>query len=435
MLYELYSSVTQLGPMASAVVLSLCLVLVFKGRPEIAAALYLTIRAYGDHTWTIGGIAQTWIFLATMLGAAFVFYVKRNNFQWPANNRWIVPWLLSWWIWSSCLLFLNGSGLNKHLLKGFILWTLIPLPVMLVWLQKIERVASFSKAYVIGTMLGGFWLLRYISAECPSLMINPLIGAYGGGRLPIVNYHAFAYSYGISVVMLIGLFQLTKSRIMRGIYVCSIIYCFYFLYFSISRQTFAATVMVSILYLYWLLSRKYSLKDNSKLTSKIWIFMLLAIGAYSLFVFYHNSSVSFLRYSETMGEVASTMGIADRREFWVKAVQAIFDSYFVGTAYETGNVHNIFLSVLANEGMLGFIFMIGFLGFGFIQIRNVFIVSEFSEVSVWRMAFASAFISTLIHSQYSGDNISAPELFWAVLVLWYLNKGFDKKRLKNNEKA
>ena len=414
---ELFGSITQLGVLSSIVVLVFCLFLVFKGRLEIATGLYLAISAYGAHMWTIAGIAQTWVLLVTMFAASMVFLAK-NSFQWPINNRWIVPWLLIWWSLSLSLLFLNSAPYSRGWALSLILWTLFPLPAMLLFSGQAARVASFAKAYVIGTMMGGLSLLRYIYVEQPALMINPLTGDYGHDRLPMVNYHTFAYPYGVSIVFLIALYQLAKSRILRIFYICAMAYCFYFLYFSVSRQTVLATLVVSVVFFVWALNRKYPGKVNSGIGNKMWAYVLLVVGFYLMYIFYTNSSTSILRSADTLAEAVSNYGLENRLDSWQGAVQAIWTSHFMGTAYEAGNVHNMFLSVFANEGIIGFIFLVGFLLFSIKQMRNVWASNEKGVLSVWRMAFSCVFISTMIHSQYSGNNLSAPELFWSVAFLW-----------------
>jgi hypothetical protein len=431
MVDELYTSVIQLDALTSIGLLVLCLFLVFRGRPEIATGIYLAGSSCCI-VLKIGNIAQTWILLATMFGAAFVFYNKNNNFRFPKNDRWIIPWVSFWWIWSLVLLFFSGTSENKSLIQAFILGTILPIPVVLVYSQKIKSIESFSIAYIFITMIGGLMLLHYINVNYPVLMINPLTGAYGIGRLPIRNYHTFAYVYGISIIMLIALLQLTKNLLVRVLYICAIVYCLYFVYFSNSRQTIFTTLIVCILFLFWLFSKKYvelkGLKHNIK---KIRILLILAVITFMAYFLYESLPSVILRDAQ-IGDADSVFG-AGRVESWLRAIQLISDSYFIGTVYEAGNVHNLFLSVLANEGIVGFILLLGFLLFFFKQIRNIWSVKKINNVAIWRMAFCCIFLFTIIHSQFSGDNISAPELFWSAIFLWYSNKYSNVIQLKFNQ--
>jgi hypothetical protein len=424
---EIYTSVIQLGALTSIGLLVLCLFLVFRGRPEIATGIYLA-----GSSWCImlkiGNIAQTWILLATVFGAAFVFYNKNNNLQLPKKDRWIILWVSIWWIWSLVLLFLSGTSENKSLIQAFILSTVLPFPVVLLYSRKIKSVESFSMAYILTTILGGLVLLQYINVNYPALMINPLAGTYGIGRLPIRNYHTFAYVYGISIIMLIALLQLTKNLLVRVLFICAIAYCLYFLYFSNSRQTILATLIVCILFLFWLFSKKYvEIKGLKYNTKKVRMLLIIAIVAFMAYFLYKSSPATIFR--EAQGEYADTIVGADRMESWLRVAQMTPGAYFIGTVYEAGNVHNLFLSVLANEGIFGFILLLGFLVFFFKQIRNIWSVKKINNVAIWRMAFCCIFLSTFIHSQFSGDNLSAPELFWSVIFLWYSNEASSGRQI------
>ncbi|HAF96501.1 MAG: hypothetical protein A2X34_01305 [Elusimicrobia bacterium GWC2_51_8] len=414
---QIYSEAIQLNTVISLGVAILCLLLVFKGRPEISTGIYLA-----GMSWCvilkIGNIAQTWIFLATMFAAAFVFYLKEARFRLPKRDRWIIPWLLLWWIWTLTLLFFSIPD-NTTLIRAFILSTVLPIPVVLLYSQSLERVGSFSLAYVLTTVLGGFVVLQYIAANYSNLIINPLTGAYGMGRLPIRNYHTFAYVYGVSIIMLIALFQQSRHLITRIFYACAMVYCLYFLYFSNSRQTLLATFIACILFLYWLFRCNSATSNRLRHLTKGKVWLLSAIGGFTLWFVYAKNPVIVLRNFATATEAASSIGEESRFVRWSTTVQTILDSNFLGTAYEAGNVHNFFLSVLANEGIIGFLLMSVFFVFSFRQMKNVWSVKEISEVTIWRMAFCCIFLSTFIHAQFSGDNLCAPELFWSVVFLWY----------------
>ena len=429
-----YTSVIQLGLLPSIGLLVLCLFLVLKARPEIAAGIYLAIGTWG-HVLKIGNIAQTWILLATMFGAAFIFYKKNNDFQLPKNDRWIIPWVSFWWIWSLLLLFFSGALENRSMIYAFIIGTIAPIPVVLVYSQKINSIKSFSIAYILTTMVGGLVVLQYINTNYPFLLINPLTGTYGMGRLPIRNYHAFSYPYGMSIIMLIVLFQLTRNLIGRVLCGCAMVYCFYFLYYGNSRQTVLATLIGCILFIYWFLVNKPSVTEGIGYYIKSKAFFVMVVIALAVYYLFASSPFIVFRDTQTEGVVGffAIVTTESRWETWQTAIQKILNSYFMGTVYEAGNVHNFFLSVLANEGIVGFILMLGFIIFFIKQIQNVWSVKKIDNIAVWRMAFFCIFLFTMIHSQFSGDNMSAPELFWSVIFLWYSNKDSNVTQLKFNQ--
>ncbi|MDP1994279.1 MAG: O-antigen ligase family protein, partial [Ignavibacteria bacterium] len=291
--------------------------------------------------------------------------------------------------------------------------------------QRINAIKSFSIAYIFTTMVGGFVLLIYIITNYPGFIINPLIDYYGIGRLPIINYHSFSYPYAISIIMLIALVLLTKRIIVRFTCICAVVYCLYFLYFGHSRQSIIAAVIVYIFYQCWHFSTKYFGIKGLKYNTKSGLLLIMVVIASTAYIFFESSPLTFLRDTQTVGLVENVYSVSveeSRWNIWQTSIQTILDSYFLGTVYEAGNVHNIILSVLANEGIIGFILMLGFFIFFIKQIRNVWAVKEISTIAIWRMTYFCIFLFTIIHSQFSGDNISAPELFWSVIFLWYSNK-------------
>jgi len=428
-----YTSVIQLELLPSIGLLVLCLFLILKAYPEIATGIYLAIFSWG-HTLKIGNIAQTWILLTTMFGAAFIFYNKKRDSYLPKNDRWIIPWVSFWWFWSLILLFFSGTLENHNIGLSFILSTILPIPVILLYSHRINNIMSFSIAYILTTMMGGLILLQYTNANYPALLINPLTGNYGMGRLPIGNYHSFSYPYGISIIMLIALLQQTKSLIARVTCSCAIVYCLYFLFFSASRQTILATLIVCILFLFWFSTKVEEVK-RFNYYRMIRAILIIAVIGFSVYFFFEGSPITIFRDIHAEGLWGFHDIATEERRWgtWAEARQQILGSYFLGTVYEAGNVHNIFLSVLANEGIVGFILMLGFFIFFFKQIRNVWFVKVIDDVAIWRMAFFCIFLSTLIHSQISGDNISAPEFFWSVIFLWY-SKGHSSAILSRAEK-
>lgn len=412
--------VVQLNPLATVIVLFFCLFLILRRLPEIATGIYLVIPIW-IYTYKISNIAQTWILLATMFGAALLSFNKNKVIYLPKNDLWIIPWVLFWWLWSILLLYYSGTTENFNLIKTFLAGTIFPLPIIMLFSRKTISIELFSISYILTTMIGGFILLGHIGYNYQILIINPLSGNYGVGRLPIYNYHSFAYPYGISIIMLVALFHLSKNHIVRITCGCSVVYCFYFLYFSGSRQTILATFIVCIIFLAWLIIR-FKEDNTSYSFVKTRISLFIALIVFLLYYFFESSPITIFKgtHATKLSGIQNIIESESRWETWSFAIQKILDSYFMGTAYEAGNTHNFFLSVLANEGIVGFILMMGFFIFFFKQVRNIWFVKLIDGVSIWRMAFFCIFLSTIIHSQFSGDNVSAPELFWSVVYLWYL---------------
>jgi len=416
---EQYTSIINLNAIQSLLFIAFCLLILFKARPEIATGIYLTIGSWG-HMLIIGNIAQTWIILATMYGSSLLYYKRHRPINIPKSDRWIIPWVLVWWFWTILLIYFSDKLDNRFLIY-YVLATIMPIPAIYLYSEKEERIKVFSIAYVITTMVGGIILLRFVDMNYPVVMINPFKGSYGMGRLPIFNYHSFAYPYGISIIILLAFMQIIKALTIRAVCLSAIIYCLYFLYFSGSRQTIIATLIVCGLFISWLFFKR-SQKD---IYDKIFQVSSIALIAYVIFYFYIFSYVTITREAINTPNIYDILGYSidreSRFETWQEAIQQILNSYFMGTVYGAGNVHNYFLSVLANEGIFGFILMSGFFIFVLKQVRDLWTIEKLDEHVIWRFTFLCIFLSTIIHSQFSGDNTSAPELFWSAIYLWYLN--------------
>ena len=411
-----FTSVIQLSLIPSVVLLICCLYLVLKGKPEIATGIYLAIGAWG-HTLKIGPISQTWILLATMAGATCIFSLKNISLQQPKNGRLIVSWLFLWWGWLLFIVFIIPA---IYLVKSLLLWTICPIIAVLIFSKKINTIKSFSFAYVLTTIVGSIVLLHYVNANYPRYVINPFTNSYGMGRFLIRNYHSYSYPVGNSIIMLIALLLLAKKQLSRILYLSALLYCTFILYFASSRQTILGTLVVCCLLFYWLYKQKY--RENTQVRRFIKRIGILIVGtavAYAFFYFYSNASD--LIYRSNSLEYSKVIYGVSRLKTWLAAMSIILDTNFLGRiGLQFGNWHNLFLCAWVNESIISLMFLLGFLIFTFRQTRNIWSTKTIDNIAIWRMAFFCIFLSTLIHSQFSGDSFNVPELIWSGIFLWQL---------------
>jgi O-antigen ligase len=87
--------------------------------------------------------------------------------------------------------------------------------------------------------------------------------------------------------------------------------------------------------------------------------------------------------------------------------------------------HNLFIGALADQGIVGFIFLLGVIVFFIRRSRGVWSGRGPANVAIWRAMFVCIGIFGLSHGLVSSDVFSEWHLYWSAAFLWWLGQGLE----------
>jgi O-antigen ligase len=388
-----------------------CLFSVWAARPEWAAGVYLS-TSYWTRTVMFGPIAHTWVFMATMVGAAAVYKLKNPaKALLPPRDRWIVFWMGIWWGWMLVLIGLFRPPQAMPILRALILYVIAPLPILLLFAGDLRRARSFAASYVLCTMVGGWTALSVMGISIGYIRTDPALRGRAILHLGVVNYHWFAYALAICLILIVPFFQQTRRKYLHVILLLAALYCAYLLILVGARQSIVALTLMLSFFVLWVLRRRRLLTQS--------VVLLLALVALTGVFLYRTAPELILRH-ETRLIADLSYASLKRAGFWQIGWRAFVNSPIWGAGFTEYYSHNIFVGSLAEQGLIGMGFLIGFLVFFGRQIRGVWSGTGPRDESIWRMAFSCVVLFGLAHSQASGSTDSVWHLYWPCAFLWWM---------------
>ena len=87
--------------------------------------------------------------------------------------------------------------------------------------------------------------------------------------------------------------------------------------------------------------------------------------------------------------------------------------------------------MIVDQGVVGLVFLLGFLIFWFGEARSAWKTVEQPGLKTWKLAMVAIMVFVLVQSQFSGNPLSEWAMWWSTAFLWCLN-GMDvleKKRM------
>jgi O-antigen ligase len=399
-----------------SIILLVCLYIIWSGHPEWAVAIYLAAGLWA-RIMMFGPISQIWIFMATMALSSVSYMIRKRSFKLlPTRGRWIVVWMGCWWLWMAILLeALDQQQFRLDLYRNLLLYIIAPLPIILVFASELRRVGGFALAFILTTICGGMVSVVLYGISFGSILSGQMIETGSQSYLGMLNYHYFGFATGISLIMALALYLNSRSRLTGLIFLLGGFVCLVLLLLSGSRQSLASGVLVASIFCYW------GLRKGRKTWAPI-TFLSGIIGITIVLVFVTLPGIIEKGTSRTISG-AFESSISTRYNLWSKGWRLFVDSPLYGTGFQFESIsHNIFISLLAEQGLVGVIFLIGFLVFLMKQFGGIWSGEGENRIALWRMAFACIVLFALIHGQFSGNILSTYELYWSGAFLWVLNQ-------------
>jgi hypothetical protein len=410
-----------LSPELSVLAVLLCCGIVASGRPEWGLGIYLAMVGWTRNIF-VGSVAQTWVLMATTVAAAVVYVVRhRRQLTLPRHDRWIVLWVVIWWGW---MLLLMGShaplfapdGLVT-LLRTLFLYVIFPLPVILLFKNDVGCLRGFTIAYIFTAIAGGVASLIALQVPLRYVLSDPTLRDLDIINLGIKNYHWIGNMFGVSLVLIVALLTEGRRTHVRLALILAASFCTYFLILAGSRQSIIASVAASVAIILW-----SELHAGTPKLSAVLLITVVILVAYVLV-----QVAPQLVFRAELGEAEitdlSTSFGTQRDPLRTRAWLDFLQSPIWGTGLvRHSSGHNIFISTLSDQGVVGMIFFAGWLLFLIRQMRGVWRGSGQHDLDVWRAGLVGVLLLAMVQSQASGTPLSVWHLWWPGVFLWKLRE-------------
>jgi O-antigen ligase len=151
--------------------------------------------------------------------------------------------------------------------------------------------------------------------------------------------------------------------------------------------------------------------------------MLLATSllvAAGLLLYQQAPSLLLRSEDATLSEVINA-SLAERMQLWGQGLDNFWQSPLWGVGFTSARTaHNLIISTLADQGLVGLMFFLGALVFLARQSNRIVSNPITDERTIWRMVLVCLVLFGLVRGQVSGAVYSCWELFWAGAFLWML---------------
>jgi O-antigen ligase len=346
------------------------------------------------------------LMLLSSLAILIYFIYRRKTLRWQ-RPHWLVVLLLIQLLWTAITVVVSTDIIlsTKYLLaKGWYLLAFVGLPLALFHDEKIFR---RSVLLLLFSMLGfmAVTMVRHWQYNWTFEKINDALAPFYRNH---VNYSALLV---FMVPLQIAVTRLATSKIIRVLMILLLMTTLVALYFSYSRGAWLA--LITGIITYWLLRRRLLLFG-------FFAFISLAIGTViwlktnERYIKFSNDYKSTIFHSDFSEHLVATyqlkdMSNAERVYRWVAGVRMLPDSWKTGfgpsTFYhqyksyaipafktyvsnnpEQSTVHNYFLLLFIEQGMIGFFLFVALLAFLFLYAQRVY---HRTQDKFWRVVVAA----------------------------------------------
>jgi len=387
-----------------------CVFIILARRVEWALGFYLGLISFG-RTVLLGPGALFWVLAATIVIGTTGEYLRRPRRLRLVGfrDRWIVGWMVLWWFWAFVLICLFEPLYARTLTRKLFMYIIFPVPCILLFAGQLPRVKGFVWCFILMTIANGvlIFVISGVAAE-PRLFLSLMERGYGAD-IWIHNYHRIAVAFGISVLFLYALFLNTRLIFTRLCIIMIMVFIVGTLYFINSHQMLIACLISSTVFFLWSLFKLPKRKFFSLFLICIAVLAAVLLCGLDLKMLVRNDPI----YSSE--GLSNALNV--RFSLWALGLQEFVASPIWGDGFQV-NAHNLFIGTLASQGVIGLIFLTGFLLFIALQSFRMWKRKITGERAIWFVTFQCVILYGLIHSQVSGGPLDVWHLYWASAFLW-----------------
>ncbi len=416
-----------LNPLELAVLGLVCLYAIWRGRPEIVLGIYLSVSLW-TRTVFVGSIAATWPLLATIALALirYLHVVRPWSFTperidqttrqlVPRSDAWIVPWMALWWAWALIVLFQFDLPEKISIVRSIVLYIIVGSLTALMAIRDGEAARRFAIAYLLTSAYGLYAALRFIDVPLSYLLSDPGLSSLPYRNLGIREYNFFSHHLSIAFLLGIGLFLQARRLWSIGLFLLLALWCGYGVFLTGARQSLSGAGIAAALIFAWALSRT---------DKKLWrVPLAIAAIVIAVVTIYQVAPHLIVRDGES-GLDESFNVFADRGWLWAIGWNLFLASPVWGWGFEYKLwSHNLFIGTLADQGMVGMIFFLGYIVWALRRLPAIWAQTPDDDRAVWRIVFFAVFVFALIHGQASGNTMVTAHLHWSLWAVWALADG------------
>lgn len=389
-----------------------CVLIIFFGRVEIAAGIYCATQRWA-YSVDVGPTVWLWVWVFAMVASAIVFYQRqqpstRLRMSIDAKVPAVVVWGAIFLFWIMVSYVFSPTEYATVLVKNFILYSLLSFLAVSLFGSDFSRVKVFVFTFVGATLISGLVSLPPL----PELTYQLQTVNFRLRGMDQINYLAFAVPFAISSIFLLVFVDQARRLGYRILAIVAIVFCVFCLLLTGARQSILAILPAWALFIFWAWRQnRYSRRA---------MMMTLILGVF-LATFLYNQTALVSRWT---GPDASLEDLGGRIEVWQAAWDVFLRSPIWGSGFDYFNAaygaHDLWLDVLAGQGIMGLILLVGFLMAVLRSARGTWTGVGNPDLASWRMGFACVLFYALFQSIVGGQISSMHYLFWISALIWRL---------------
>lgn len=399
-----------------------CALIVYYGRLEIAAGIYTATQRWA-YSVDVGPTTWVWVWVITLIAASIIFFLRRSSVG--RSRARVIPktanlvvYLLVWVGWMLIRWYTLPSSYATQLMKNLIIYDLVSFVVISMFSSDLSRVRVFALTFVGATVVSG--LISLSSSTDLTYQIQTSVFLLRG--FDAVNYLAFAVPFAIATIWSLVFVGQTSHWFYRLLGIGAIAFCVFCLLLTGARQSIVAVIVAWAVFIPWALRRK----RFSRRTAIVAVVLSGLVGI----LLYSQSTL----LSRWVGPEANLEDLGGRFEIWQAAWEVFLTSPLWGAGFDYFKAgygaHNLWLDVMAAQGLVGFVFLNVFLILVFRFARDRWTVSGNSDLAVWRMGALCALIYALVQAIPAGTiGGSVSHLFWISAIVWRLSVAAQRENV------
>lgn len=365
----------------------------------------------------VGNLVLLWWIVGVLIMSAGMRVLRESSHGkrygiFDRRNLGILAWVTFWTLWIFLIFFLFQSEYADRLMRNILVFNVLSFGIVLFFITDLKNVRAMAYSFVATSLVSGVISLWFLPMPVDALLQDPEFRFRG---LTGINYLSFGVPFALSVLLAFVIFGASKRYLEKLIAVVAMVLSVYFLVLTGARQSILGVGIALGFVLLWMLKERQSPR---------WAGILL-IGIVGVVTYYMYRTTALGSRWTLVGEAYEI-----RVDFWMDAWELFLQSPIWGNGLDYagpfGTAHNLLLDTMAGQGLVGLIFLLGFLIFPLFILREMWNREGAPELKVWQIGGFGALVYILVHTAFSGAVAGVPHLFWVIALIWRMGMMVEK---------
>ena len=398
----------QLNGFLSILVAILIGYIIIKTKPGLSLGIFLALTTTAK-VIVIGPIALLWLFELAAIIAVIRYYLtyKSRIKKVRLLSKWILIVMGYWALYTLVVIAIASPPNEDMYIRNLLFYILIPSGVLLIISRDNTQIKGFAYGYVAYSVVNTYLILIMGGFSLNLNIFNQLTDSGSNVNSVIHNYHRIGSGFGITLILLYGLYIESKKILLKFLFAALFINSTVILFLVNSRQMTIAVIISLSIYVY--LNIKDKQKNKLNLIAN-WIIIMVLVSA--ILINWYDLTLRGFSF-----DIALNSSLKFRSRLWAEGLNIALNSPFIGSSFLTRQSHNLFIGTMEAEGIIGLFLLCTYLMFAFKMISFV-LKGKQKLIDKWAKCFIVIFIFGLLHGQFSGDFISIPHLYWPIAIIW-----------------